>query len=271
MKIFKDKDQLSQEIIGLKNLSFVPTMGSLHKGHEYLIKKAQNKKNKVIVSIFINPKQFNSVKDFNSYPKNFINDIKILKKLKVPLLYMPSFKDVYSFKTKKAVFVDKFSKRLCGKFRGKHFNGVLNVVNRFLEIIKPKYIYLGEKDFQQLYLIKKHIQKRRINTKIISCKTIREKKGYAFSSRNKRLSTKDKLIAIKTYNFLKNEKIKLKKTNLANFNFKKIKDNLLKFGVKKIDYIEIINLRNPQKKPTKLNFNIFIGYYVSNIRLIDNI
>jgi pantoate--beta-alanine ligase len=271
MKIFKDKDRLSHEISGLKNLSFIPTMGSFHKGHEFLIKQAKNKKKKVIVSIFVNPKQFDSKRDFKNYPRTFKKDLKILRRLKVPLVYMPSFKDVYSFTPKNKIFLDIFSKKLCGKFRGVHFKGVLNIVNRFLEIIKPKYIYLGIKDFQQLYLIKKHIKKRRIDTKVVPCKIIREKKGYAFSSRNKNLTIKDKLVACKVYNFLKKLKIKLKRNKLKKFDFFHIKKSLIKLGVSKIDYIELVNTKNPKKKRNVSNFNIFIAYYLSNIRLIDNI
>ena len=168
-------------------LSFVPTMGGLHKGHEFLIKKAKSKKKIVLVSIFVNPKQFNSKLDFSTYPRHFKKDIKILKKLKVDYLFLPTYRDVFSFKTKNKVYLHPFSKILCGKFRPGHFKGVLDVVNRFLEIFKPKYIFLGEKDFQQLVLIKKHIDKYNIKTKVIPCKTIRQNKYLPYSTRNDNL------------------------------------------------------------------------------------
>ena len=188
MKIFKDKHTLQKEILKTKGISFVPTMGGLHKGHISLIKQSKKSKLKTIVSIFVNPKQFNKKSDFRSYPRNVKDDIKKIKKLKINYLYIPTFKDVYGFKPKKKVFLDKFAKKLCGKFRKGHFEGVLNVVNRFIEIIKPRYIYLGKKDYQQLYLIKKHIEKRQIKSKIIECKTIRENNGIACSSRNSNLN-----------------------------------------------------------------------------------
>ena len=271
MKIFKDKQRLKKEISGLKNLSFVPTMGSLHNGHKYLIKKAKSKKNKVIVSIFVNPKQFDSKIDFKKYPRNLRKDLKILNSLNVHYVYMPNFKDIYSFMPKHKIHMDKFSKKLCGKFRKIHFFGVLNVVNRFIDIIKPNYMYLGFKDYQQLYLIKKHIMKRKIKTKIIGCKTVREKNSYALSSRNKRLSKKERLIATKVYQTLSQEKIKLKKININKFNYEKIYKKISNLGVKKIDYIELINIKNPEKKINKSNFNIFIAYYLSNVRMIDNL
>ena len=151
MKIFKDKHSLKREILKAKGISFVPTMGGLHKGHISLIKKSKKTKLKTLVSIFVNPKQFNQKKDFKSYPRNQKKDLKILRNLKVDYLYLPSIKDIYSFKPNNKVFLDKFSKQLCGKYRKGHFRGVLNVVNRFLDIIKPKKLLMGRKDFQQLY------------------------------------------------------------------------------------------------------------------------
>ena len=271
MKIIKDKETLKKEISGLKNLSFVPTMGSFHLGHKYLIKKAKKKKGNVIVSIFINPKQFNSKKDFKKYPRNLKKDLKELKKLNVNYVYLPTFKDIFNFKTINSIYLDNFNKKLCGKFRKIHFKGVLDAVNRFLEIIKPNYICLGLKDYQQLYLIQRHIIKNEINTKIIKCKTIREKEGFAFSSRNKRLSNKDRNIASKVIKLIKKEKRKLKNKNLKEFKTNLILKKIKKIGVKKIDYINLINIINPKKMPVKGKFNIFIAYYVSEIRLIDNV
>jgi pantoate--beta-alanine ligase len=195
----------------------------------------------------------------------------LLKKLKINYLYIPTFKDVYGFKPKKKIYLDKFSKQLCGKFRKGHFEGVLNVVNRFIEIIKPKYIYLGKKDFQQLYLIKKHIKKRNIKSKVIECKTIREKNGIACSSRNLSLNKNQIKIASNIFFYLSKLKKRIKKDyNL--FNINKIKKDLMNLGVKKIDYIENYNIRNFKKikKPNK-EFNIFFAYYIKNTRLIDNI
>ena len=208
MKIFKDKHTLRKEILKTKGISFVPTMGGLHKGHISLIKQSKKTKLKTLVSIFVNPKQFNKKSDFRSYPRNTKKDIKQLKKLKINYLYIPTFKDIYGFKPKKKVFLDKFSKKLCGKFRKGHFEGVLNVVNRFIEIIKPRYIFLGKKDYQQLYLIKKHLEKRKIKSKIVECKTIRENNGIACSSRNSNLSKNQKKIASNIFYYLSNLKKK---------------------------------------------------------------
>ena len=271
MKIFKDKHALQKEILGNTGISFIPTMGGLHKGHVYLIKRARRFRLKTLVSIYINPKQFDKKKDFKSYPRNQKKDIKILKKLRVDYLYIPTFKDIYGFKTKKNFFLDKFSKKLCGKKRPGHFKGVLNVVNRFFEIIKPKYIFMGKKDYQQLYLIKKHIKKMKIKTRMIECKTIREKKGIACSSRNFSLSKNQLMIACDIYKYLVSIKKKIK-NNFRLFNSKEVKNKVFSLGANKIDYVENYNIDNFKKaKKGNENFNIFIAYYIGNVRLIDNI
>ena len=146
-----------------------------------------------MVTIFINPKQFNSKKDFEKYPRNLAKDIKILRKTKIDYLYYPKFKDIFSFKTHNKIYMHPFSKQLCGKYRPGHFKGVLNVVNRFLEILNPRYLFLGEKDFQQLILIKEHIKKRKIKTTVISCKTVRFQKYLPYSSRNFNLKSYEKI------------------------------------------------------------------------------
>ena len=258
MKLFTNKKQLQTEIRKFNNISFVPTMGALHKGHESIIKKSLKGSGKTLVSIFVNPKQFNNKRDLNTYPRNSNNDLKILKRLKVHYLYKPSYDDVYKFKTEKKIYLDRFSKKLCGQFRKGHFKGVIDVVNRFLEIIKPKTILLGNKDFQQLYLIKKHIKKNKIKIKVISCKTIRDKHFIPYSSRLNKLNYIEKIKLIKIIKFLK----KYKKNLL-------IKKEIISMGVKKVDYIKIIDL-NTLKKPRKNKFNLFYAFYIGNVRLIDN-
>ena len=271
MKIFKNKLSLQKEISKDNCLSFVPTMGGLHKGHLSLIKKAKKYKCKICVSIFINPTQFNKKDDYKDYPRNIKSDIKELKKLKVNYLYLPTYTDIYSFKTENKIYIDKFSKQLCGKFRKGHFEGVINVVNRFLEIIKPKYIYLGIKDFQQLTLIERHIKKNEINTKVIKCKTIREKNGVACSTRNLNLNNKQFAIASNIYKYLYNSSKKIKK-NYKLFKINSIKKDLISLGANKIDYIEFLNIKNfKSNKGVKNKFRLFIAYYINNIRLIDNI
>jgi len=191
--------------------------------------------------------------------------------LKINYLYLPTYSDIYSFKTKNEIYIDKFSKKLCGKFREGHFEGVLNVINRFLEIINPKYIFLGIKDFQQLILIDRHIKKNEIKTKIVKCKTIREKNGVACSTRNYNLKSKEFKIASNIYKHLLNINSKIKK-DLRLFKKNSIKRDLISLGATKIDYIENLNIKKFEKnKKIKNKFRLFFAYYINNIRLIDNI
>ena len=271
MKIIRQKKDLNRLFSKINSFSFVPTMGGLHKGHKFLIKKAKKKNKNILVSIFVNPKQFNSKNDFKSYPRNFKKDVQILKKLKVKYLFYPNYNDVFLFKTKNKIYLHPFSKKLCGKYRPGHFKGVLDVVNRLLEILKPKYMILGEKDFQQLFLIRKHIIKNNIKTSIVTHKTVRNQNFIPYSSRNLNLSKYDKILASKVFKTLKNEKFLIKRKKIKKINLLNVKNKILKMGIKKIDYIEALNLKS-LKKAKKFNekFNIFSAFYIGNVRLIDN-
>ena len=192
----------------------------------------------------------------------------VLRKLKVNYLYKPTFSDIYKFKTRNKIFLDRFSKKLCGKYRKGHFKGVIDVVNRLIEIIKPKKIFLGNKDFQQLVLIKKHIIKNKIKTQIVPCKTIRDKNFLAYSSRLRKLKPYEKVTFIRIIDFLRNYKKKLISKKIVHSS-KKIKNKIISLGAKKVDYIELINIKTLKKTKTN-KFNLFFSLYVGKIRLIDN-
>ena len=154
MKVLLNNNDLIDVIKNIKNIGFVPTMGSLHKGHESLIKESQKKTKNTIVSIFVNPKQFNDKKDFARYPQNQKKDLTILKKLNVDYVFIPSVENIYPKKSKNKNFsIDKNLNILCAKYRKGHFEGVLEVMNRLTYLIKPNKIFMGEKDFQQLQMV----------------------------------------------------------------------------------------------------------------------
>lgn len=265
MKIFKNIKELQKKIKDNKSISFVPTMGGLHKGHISLIKKAKNIGDNTLVSIFINPKQFDDKRDYLKYPRNLKKDLSKLRGLKIDYVFIPNKKEIFSFKPKHKIYLDNFSKKLCGLSRKGHFRGVVNIVNRFLEIIKPKKIFLGNKDYQQLYLISKHILKRKIKTAVVKCSTVREKNGIACSTRNFLLSKNQQIIGSKIYRYL----IESKKKRFINK--KKLKNDILNIGAKKIDYLEIYNIKTHKKTIfNDKNSKIFIAYYLDDIRLIDN-
>ena len=269
MKIISDKNKLVKFIQSEKNLGFVPTMGAIHHGHISLIRKSVNQCDKTIISIFINKPQFNKETDFQKYPRVLKKDISILKKLKVDFLYLPTVNQIYPSGSNKNIKISSFGKKLCGKFRPGHFEAVVDVIERFIKIIKPKKIYFGEKDMQQLKIIDDFVKKKYIKVKVVGCATIREKNGIAYSSRNFLLSLKEKKIACKIYKLLIYKKKILFKNKLL---LKMLKRKILKLGANKIDYIEILDI-NKLIKPFKKNekYKIFISYYLGSTRLIDNI
>jgi len=269
MKIISNKSKLIKFAHYENNLGFVPTMGCIHQGHISLIKKCISQCEKTIVSIFINRPQFNKKSDFQKYPRKLKKDISILKKLKVDYLYLPSVNQIYPKGKNSNIKISSFRKRLCGKFRPGHFEAVADVIDRFIKIIKPKSIYFGEKDMQQLKIIEYFVKKNHSWTKVIGCKTIRDKNGVALSSRNFLLSIKEKQIASEIYKLIINNKKNLIQKNLS---LKSIKRKIFKLGVHKIDYIEMLNI-NKLIKPYKRNnkYKIFIAYYLGSTRLIDNI
>ncbi len=271
MKILLNNTSLFESLRPFNDLGFVPTMGGIHKGHLSLINKSNKLCKKTIVSIFVNPKQFNNKKDLKSYPQNIMKDLKILKKSKkVDFVYLPKFKDIYKDKKKSKITLLKKDKILCAKFRKGHFEGVLDVMNKLTQIVKPKKIFMGEKDFQQLYLVKKKLEKK-YKTKVIPCKTIRDSNNVALSSRNFLLKKHNLLIAAKIYEKLAGIKkyIKNKKnvTSFLNLQKKELKNN---YKIK-IDYLELRNIKNLKISSTNKNSRLFIAYYINNVRLIDNI
>ena len=196
MKILLNENDLNEALYRASNLGFVPTMGGLHKGHISLIKKSKKNCSKTIVSIFVNPTQFNNRKDYKNYPKNEKKDLLILKKLKVNFVYLPKVRDIYKSKKKLEIKLSEKEKILCAKFRKGHFEGVITVMNKLTNMINPNKIFMGEKDFQQLYLTKKYIKKR-YKKKIIACKTIRNINFLALSSRLNLLKKKKLKVAEK--------------------------------------------------------------------------
>tara|TARA_B100002051_G_C16632671_1_gene584167 strand:+ start:27 stop:830 length:804 start_codon:yes stop_codon:yes gene_type:complete len=266
MKIIKNILELNKAIKDYKNIGFVPTMGGIHNGHASLIKISQRNKGKTIVSIFVNPTQFNDKKDFKKYPRNIKRDIAILKKLKVNYLFLPEAGEIYKKKMKDFA-LNKSDKILCAKYRKGHFEGVLNVMNRLLSIIKPKEVFMGEKDFQQYTLIKRILGKK-YNIKIIGCPTIREKNKIALSTRNKLLSNS----AIKKASEIANKLLKLKQISKTNnlINLSKLKKNLENKYKIQIDYLEFRDEKKLKLNNFKSKYRLFIAFYINGVRLIDN-
>tara|TARA_B100001057_G_scaffold391669_1_gene399995 strand:+ start:256 stop:1071 length:816 start_codon:yes stop_codon:yes gene_type:complete len=271
MKILLNNLSLFKSLRPFNDLGFVPTMGGIHNGHLSLINKSKKLCKKTIVSIFINPKQFNNKKDLKAYPRNIKKDLKILKKTKkVDFVYLPKFNDIYNDKNKPKIKLRKKDKILCAKYRKGHFEGVLDVMNKLTKIIKPSKIFMGEKDFQQLYLVKNFLEKR-YETRIISCKTIRDKNKIALSSRNLLLNSKNLDLAGKIYEKLANIKRNIKnKKNIYDF-IKIQKKEMENYFKIKIDYLELRDKKSLKFSNRNKNSRLFIAYYLNRVRLIDNL
>ena len=269
MKILLNNNDLNEALNNVSNLGFVPTMGSLHKGHISLVKKSKKQCSKTIVSIYVNPKQFNSKKDFKSYPRNSKKDLSILKKLKVNFVYLPRTQDIYGSKNGTKIRLNNKDRIMCAKFRKGHFEGVIDVMNRLTKIIKPKKIFMGEKDYQQLYFVRKYIEKK-YKTKIIGCKTIRNKQKLALSSRNILLK-KNQLIKAEQFTqriiaFKKN----IKKIRVSTQVINRKKSELSKLFKIKIQYLELRNVINLKLSNKIKNSKIFVAFFIGKVRLIDN-
>jgi pantoate--beta-alanine ligase len=269
MKLIREITDLNKAISNQKELGFVPTMGSLHRGHASLINLSKKKCKKTLVSIFVNPTQFNNTNDFKTYPRDLNKDINLLKRLKVDFLYLPTVNQIYNDKKLNKIRLNKSQIILCAKSRKGHFEGVLDVLNRFTNLIKPKNIFMGEKDYQQFFLVRKFIE-RKYKTKVISCKTIRDTNKVALSSRNLLLD----LESLKKAAKISFELIKLKnliKKSIRNKKLiNKIKYDLIKKFKIKIEYLECRNLINLNTNLKNKPFKLFVAYYLKGVRLIDN-
>ena len=269
MKLIKLKTDLIKAIKFDKSLGFVPTMGGLHEGHKALIKTSKKNCKKTLVSIFINPTQFNNKIDFKTYPKNLKKDLSYLKKLKVDYVYLPTVKQIYQKKNDK-IKLNKLQNILCAKFRKGHFEGVLDVLDRFIELISPQKMFMGEKDFQQFFLVKNFIENK-YNTKVYACKTIRNKNKLALSSRNSLLNKQ----SFAASEIITKKLLKLKKEISKNTkNYKKLifilKKELSKNFDIRIEYLECRNMHNLSTNILNKPFKLFVAYYIDNVRLIDN-
>ena len=278
MKIFNNKKDLIACLLAHKTnnktIGFVPTMGALHQGHLSLIEKAQEKNHIVVVSIFVNPTQFNNVEDLNKYPKTIENDVKLLNTVSCDILFSPSVAEIYSEDISSEKFnFDGLEHQMEGKFREGHFNGVGTVVKALFEIIKPDTAYFGQKDFQQLQIIKKMVAKHHLKVKIKGCPIFREKDGLAMSSRNTRLSAENRAAAPFIYKTLKKVQRKFKNKTVAEINIW-VKKQFKKEPLLELEYFTIAEedtLQTAESKEVTKRYRAFIAVFTGSVRLIDNI
>ncbi|MEC9108203.1 MAG: pantoate--beta-alanine ligase [Bacteroidota bacterium] len=279
MTLFKEKSDLNKKIgyIKEKNLTIglVPTMGALHKGHLSLVERSLVENDFTIVSVFINPTQFNDKEDLANYPKNLTKDCDFLESISDDIIiFAPDISDVYdkNISVKKFDFqgLDRFME---GKYRKGHFEGVATVVSRLFEIVKPNKAYFGEKDYQQLKIIQQLVVQYRIPVNIIGCKIIREDDGLALSSRNSKLGSHSRNIASKIFELLNYCRVHFDSMNLdeiinhVNIFFEKISEIELEYFI-----IADSETLIPAKEIIKdKQYRAFVAVRLDGVRLIDNI
>ena len=277
MIIFKKKIDISNYIVNYKKTSgkigFIPTMGALHKGHISLIEASKKTDTLTICSIFVNPTQFNNTADFEKYPVTIEKDIDMLEKAGCNVLFLPSVEEIYPEDSSTTLpyelgFIETV---LDGKYRPGHFQGVCNVVQRLLDIVQPNTIYLGQKDYQQCIIIKKLTELIQSPTQIIICPTLRESDGLAMSSRNMRLTSVERIKAIRISEVLLFIKQEIKPGNLQDLKQRCI--NYLTNEGYNVDYVEIAdatNLTLLQNWDGKTKLVALVAAFLNEVRLIDN-
>lgn len=279
MLIFNKQSQLIKQLTPFwatkSKIGFVPTMGALHAGHLSLLSESLNNNEITVISIFVNPTQFNNTEDLAKYPRTLERDVEKISSLdKSILVFAPSVEDIYEREIISQSFnYDGLENQMEGKHRPGHFDGVGTIVKRLFEIVQPTNAYFGEKDFQQLQIVKKLVQKNNIPVQIVGCPIHREENGLALSSRNERLSALERKEASLIFKTLKEAK--------KSFGTKSAKEvsnyveNIFKtHNTMKLEYFEIADentLKTCVRKSKNKKYRAFIAVFVNNIRLIDTI
>ena len=284
MVIYTTKEHLQKALSVKRNnvvhagldltIGFVPTMGALHKGHLSLVQKAVDENDVVVVSIFVNPTQFNNAADLEKYPRNPDKDLSLLDKFKGDILiFLPKTSDLYGEKTVSNLYdFGPLENEMEGKHRKGHFDGVGTVLSKFFQIINPDRAYFGEKDFQQLQIVKKLVAIENFPIEIVGCPILREPNGLAMSSRNERLSSKQFEVAGLLNKILLDVQEKFGTTPIAELN-KMVAERFLQNPEIKLEYFEIANeetLKTETQKNQSVKYRAFIAAYIGEVRLIDN-
>ena len=257
-----------------KKIGFVPTMGALHKGHLSLIERSRSENEITVVSIFVNPLQFNNQEDLTLYPRPLEKDIELLKSVKCDILFQPSEQEMYPEEPILKINFGYLEEIMEGKFRPGHFSGVGVVVGKLFNKVNPGNAYFGQKDLQQITIIKRLVKDLSFNVKIHSCPIIREEDGLAMSSRNLRIRKEDRTVAGNIFKALEFAKEKLKHGIEINIVKNLTIEFLSRYPELKLEYFEIVeaeSLKPVTIKGKKVDVALCIAVYLNDIRLIDNL
>ena len=279
MLVFTKKSDLSAFLSPLinqkKTIGFVPTMGALHYGHLSLLEKSIQENEITVMSIFVNPTQFNNSEDLDKYPRTLDQDVEKMKGLNENIVvYAPTVEDIYEGNTTSQAFeYDGLENQMEGQHRPGHFDGVGTIVKRLFEIVQPTQAYFGEKDFQQLQIVKKLVSKYKMPLSIIGCPIFREASGLAMSSRNERLSAEARQKAALIFEVL-NDVTTVFKTHSIKETINFVEAVFKKHPEFELEYFEIADeetLLSTENKDENAKYRGFIAIFIENIRLIDNI
>jgi pantoate--beta-alanine ligase len=277
MLVYAKIKSVQRKISSLKKgttIGFVPTMGALHKGHLSLVKQAKKENDIVVVSIFVNPTQFDKQEDLINYPKTIDTDLSLLNSAFCDIVFAPTPEEVYAKNIQSQSFnFDGLENQMEGKFREGHFNGVGTIVKRLFEIVKPTKAYFGEKDFQQLQIIRNMVKNNHIPVNIVGCDIYREDDGLAMSSRNARLTIVHRKAAPFIYKTLKKAKSKFG-TESAIEVIQWVENEFRNHPLLELEYFEIADeetLQPIKEKNNTQKYRAFIAVFAGKIRLIDNI
>ena len=255
------------------SIGYVPTMGALHEGHESLINRAVKENDKVIVSVFVNPTQFGPNEDYDSYPRNIEKDLELCEKAGAAAVFNPEPSEMYFDNRSTQVSVSGLTDVLCGARRPGHFNGVCLVITKFFNIVKPDRAYFGQKDAQQVAVLKRMVRDLSFDVEIVPCPIIREEDGLAKSSRNTYLSVEERKAALVLSRSLKLAKDALDNGERNADKLKEIMTNEInKEPLAKIDYVEVVDGEDLTSISGTIEHNILVpmAVYIGKTRLIDN-
>lgn len=253
-------------------ISFVPTMGALHQGHVSLFEKGKKSSTKLVVSVFVNPTQFNNSADLNNYPRTFAEDSEILRSVGVDVMFFPTEAEVYPTKDVRIYDFDGLDQGMEGPNRPGHFNGVVQVVTRLFDLVKPTKAFFGEKDFQQLAILRHMSSKLGYSVEIIGCETVREKSGLAMSSRNMRLSLEGKELAVGLSESLYWIKTEIERNTPISDVLVRARKKLDDLEGVTMEYLELVDSETLQKAADySPSIHACLAAHVEGVRLIDNL
>jgi pantoate--beta-alanine ligase len=265
--------KVSQDWDNKKKVGFVPTMGALHEGHLSLVKESNELCDITVVSIYVNPSQFGPNEDLDKYPKVFEQDKNLLNQYNVDYIFLPTSNEMYPDGYNTWVNVEELTDVLCGGKRPGHFRGVCTIVLKLVNLVRPHFMFMGEKDFQQVAVLETMLRDLHVTTKIVRCKIVRDHDGLALSSRNMYLSKDERQLAPTIYNSLNKAVAEFDTGKLKTLHdFQDFIENILDLSRFKIDYIDIVDSGNlKRQKIVKKGNRLLVAIFLGTTRLIDNI